>query len=41
MTGAIFALCEIERNWLGRRAQVQLSNVRGTLEAAMASNPEY
>ena len=41
MREAIFALSEIERNWLGGRAGVQLSNVRGALESAMVGNPEH
>jgi D-tagatose-1,6-bisphosphate aldolase subunit GatZ/KbaZ len=41
MREAIFALCEIERNWLAGRADVQLSNVRGALDSAMLSNPEH
>jgi D-tagatose-1,6-bisphosphate aldolase subunit GatZ/KbaZ len=41
MREAIFGLCEIERNWLAGRADVQLSNVRGALDSAMLSNPEH
>ena len=41
MREAIFALAEIERNWLVNRTEVQLSNVRGALEAAMLGNPEH
>jgi D-tagatose-1,6-bisphosphate aldolase subunit GatZ/KbaZ len=41
MREAIFALCEIERNWLAGRADVQLSNVRGALDSAMLSNPDH
>ena len=41
MREAIFALSEIERNWLAGRAGVQLSNVRGALESAMVGNPEH
>jgi D-tagatose-1,6-bisphosphate aldolase subunit GatZ/KbaZ len=41
MREAIFALSEIERNWLAGRAGVQLSNVRGALESAMIGNPEH
>jgi D-tagatose-1,6-bisphosphate aldolase subunit GatZ/KbaZ len=41
MREAIFALSEIERNWLAGRVDVQLSNVRGALENAMTSNPEH
>jgi D-tagatose-1,6-bisphosphate aldolase subunit GatZ/KbaZ len=41
MREAIFALCEIERDWLGGRADIQLSNVRGALDSAMLSNTEH
>lgn len=41
MREAIFALSEIERNWLAGRLDVQLSNVRGALENAMTANPEH
>jgi D-tagatose-1,6-bisphosphate aldolase subunit GatZ/KbaZ len=41
MREAIFALSEIERNWLAGRVEVQLSNVRGALENAMVGNPEH
>ncbi len=41
MREAIFALSEIERNWLAGRADIQLSNVRGALDNAMLSNPEH
>ncbi len=41
MREAIFALSEIERNWLAGRTDVQLSNVRGALDSAMLGNPEH
>jgi D-tagatose-1,6-bisphosphate aldolase subunit GatZ/KbaZ len=41
MREAIFALGEIERNWLGSRDGIQLSNVRRILDQAMLANPEH
>jgi D-tagatose-1,6-bisphosphate aldolase subunit GatZ/KbaZ len=38
---AVFALSEIERESLGRREGVRLSQVREALEAAMLRNPSY
>lgn len=38
---AIFALEAIEREWLGSRGNMALSNVRLTLDAAMQANPAY
>jgi D-tagatose-1,6-bisphosphate aldolase subunit GatZ/KbaZ len=38
---AVFALTAIERESLGRREGVRLSQVRETLEAAMVRNPAY
>jgi D-tagatose-1,6-bisphosphate aldolase subunit GatZ/KbaZ len=38
---AVFALSEIEREWLGARRSVQLSRVRDALERAMLSNPSH
>lgn len=38
---AIFALSDIEREMLGHRREVRLSQVREALESAMLSNPAY
>ena len=38
---AIFALSAIEREWLGHRSGVRLSQVREALDAAMLRNPSY
>ena len=38
---AVFALSEIEREWLGLRRGIQLSQVRKALDAAMLRNPTY
>jgi D-tagatose-1,6-bisphosphate aldolase subunit GatZ/KbaZ len=38
---AIFALSAIEREWLGHRNGVRLSQVRESLDAAMLRNPKY
>lgn len=38
---AIFALGEIEKEWLGRRRSVHLSHVREALEDAMLRDPVY
>jgi D-tagatose-1,6-bisphosphate aldolase subunit GatZ/KbaZ len=41
MREAIFALSEIERDWLGTRRGIRLSDVRGALENTMLKNPEH
>jgi D-tagatose-1,6-bisphosphate aldolase subunit GatZ/KbaZ len=41
MREALFALEEIEREWLGRRPGVELSGLRGALEAAMLADPRH
>jgi len=38
---AVFALSAIEREWLGHRNGVRLSQVREALDAAMLRNPSY
>src|SRR5579864_5532028 len=38
---AVFALSAIEREWLGHRSGVRLSQVREALDAAMLRNPSY
>ncbi len=38
---AVFALSGIEREWLGQRKGVRISEVREALEAAMLCNPAY
>jgi len=38
---AVFALAEMEEEWLGARRDVTLSNVREELEAAMLENPSH
>ena len=38
---AVFALAEIEREWLGRRKGVALSNIRGVLEEVMLRSPGH
>ena len=38
---AVFALAEIEREWLGGRKHLSLSNIRETLDAAMREHPRY
>jgi D-tagatose-1,6-bisphosphate aldolase subunit GatZ/KbaZ len=38
---AVFALGAIEREWLGHRSGVRLSQVREALDAAMLRNPSY
>jgi D-tagatose-1,6-bisphosphate aldolase subunit GatZ/KbaZ len=38
---AVFALSAIEREWLGHRNGVRLSQVRESLDAAMLRNPKY
>jgi D-tagatose-1,6-bisphosphate aldolase subunit GatZ/KbaZ len=38
---AVFALSVIEREWLGHRSGVRLSQVREALDAAMLRNPSY
>jgi len=37
----LFALEEIEREWLGRNPAIELSNLRACLEAQMLSHPEH
>lgn len=38
---AVFALAEIEREWLGGRKDLSLSAIRETLDAAMREHPRY
>jgi D-tagatose-1,6-bisphosphate aldolase subunit GatZ/KbaZ len=38
---AVFALSEIEREWLGHRRGIQLSQIPEALDAAMLRNPTY
>ena len=38
---AVFALSEIEREWLGKRRGVSISNVPEALERAMLNHPEH
>jgi D-tagatose-1,6-bisphosphate aldolase subunit GatZ/KbaZ len=38
---AVFALSGIEREWLGLRRGIQLSQIRDALDAAMLRNPTY
>ena len=38
---AVFALSGVEREWLGHRRGIQLSQIREALEAAMLRNPTY
>lgn len=38
---AVFGLSGIEREWLGRKRGIQLSQVREALDAAMQRNPTY
>jgi D-tagatose-1,6-bisphosphate aldolase subunit GatZ/KbaZ len=38
---AVFALAEIEQEWLGNRKGVALSRVRDSLEEAMIADPQY
>jgi len=38
---AVFALAEIEREWLGQRKGVALSNIRVVIEEAMLKNPGH
>jgi D-tagatose-1,6-bisphosphate aldolase subunit GatZ/KbaZ len=38
---AVFALAEVEREWLGHRKGVALSNIEGVLEDAMLARPDH
>ena len=38
---AVFALAQMEEEWLASKSQVKLSKVREALEAAMVENPSY